>query len=340
MIGAPRLRLLIVSSVGGHLREVLELVPAFGQAELRFILNDRVPVELPGPVATITHAERDLRVAWNLVEVAAILHRWGQGLRPWRPDVVLSTGAGPAVPAALVARALGARVLYVETFAAVERPSLTGRLMAPLADHFLVQWPTLLRHFPAARYAGSVFRPPAEGTAPADPDGSLLVAVGTSARPFDRLLRAVDQLYAEGALDLPGLVQRGPGGYVPRHLPSAPLLPAPELDERIRRARLIVCHAGAGLLGTCLRHGKRPVVLPRLGSQGEHVDDHQLMLSRALGEAGLIRPVPEASALGRVITQALAGGDPATAARLPPSTLHAELTTLLQQIARERGRQV
>lgn len=341
MIGAPRLRLLIVSSVGGHLREALELVPALGRSELHFILNDRVPVELPGPVATIAHAERDLRVAWNLVEVAAILWRWGEpGRRPWRPDVVLSTGAGPAVPAALVARALGARVLYVETFAAVERPSLTGRLMAPLARHFFVQWPALLRSFPAARYAGPVFRPLEDGPAP--DDGSLLVAVGTSDRPFDRLLRAVDRLYAERAIDLPGFVQRGPAGYVPAQLPSAPLVPAPELDERIRRARLVVCHAGAGLLGTCLRHGKRPIVLPRLGSLGEHVDDHQLMLCRALGEAGLIRPIADASALGPAIAAALAERDrPGAPARsLPPGTLHDEIAAILREVARERGRVV
>lgn len=343
MIGAPRLRLLIVSSVGGHLREALELVPALGQAELRFILNDRIPVELPGPVATIAHAERDLRVAWNLFEVAAILWRWGEaGRRPWRPDAVLSTGAGPAVPAALVARALGARVLYVETFAAVERPSLTGRLMAPLAQHFFVQWPALLQNFPAARYAGPVFRPRAPGPAPRDHDGSLLVAVGTSGRPFDRLLRAVDRLYADGAIDLPGFVQRGPTGYVPAHLPSAPLVSAPELDERIRRARLIVCHAGAGLLGTCLRHGQRPIVLPRLARFGEHVDDHQLMLCRALGEAGLIRPIGDPGALGPAIAAALAERDDLGSPRraLPPGTLHDEIAAILRQIARERGRLV
>lgn len=336
--GPGRLRILIVSSVGGHLREVLELLPALGRAELRFILNDpssSVLGELPGPVATISHAERDLRVAWNLVEVAAILARWR-----WRPDVLLSTGAGPAVPAALVAKALGAFVLFVETFAAVDRPSLTGRLMAPLSDHLFVQWPTLLGTLRGATYAGPVFRQ--QPGAEVIDDGSVLVAVGTSDRPFDRLLKAVDRLFADGVLALPGFVQRGPNGYAPSHVPGAPLLPAPELEERIRRARLVICHAGAGLLGTCLRLGKRPVVLPRRGRLGEHVDDHQLMLGRALDEAGLIHLAPDEDALVTAIAAArgAVSGSAPRAAGLPPSTLHDQVEALLRQLATQRGREL
>lgn len=335
--GPGRLRILIVSSVGGHLREALELLPALGRAELRFILNDPASSslgELPGLVATISHAERDLRVAWNLVEVAAVLWRWR-----WRPDVLLSTGAGPVVPAALLARPLGAFVLFIETFAAVDRPSLTGRLMAPLADRLFVQWPTLLTKLRGATCAGPVFRraPDAE----AGDDGSVLVAVGTSDRPFDRLLRAVDRLCGGGALTLPGFVQRGPRGYAPVHLPSAPLLPAPELEERVRRARLVICHAGAGLLGTCLRHGKRPVVLPREGRLGEHVDDHQLMLARALADAGQIHLAADEDALAPAIAAALgSGAGSVQRAGLPPSTLHDEVATLLRQIAARRGREI
>ena len=94
---ARRLRLCVVSSVGGHLREVLELVPSFGAAEVRFIVNDEVNVPLPGPIEQIAHAERDSLVLWNLVEAFESFHRN-------RPDVLLSTGAGPIVPLASVGK--------------------------------------------------------------------------------------------------------------------------------------------------------------------------------------------------------------------------------------------
>lgn len=145
-----RLRVCIVSSVGGHLREVLQLEEVLEDHDVFFILNDETSVPLAGRVYRIAHAERDLRVLWNLVEVLPILLRE-------RPDVVLSTGAGPAVPVALWARLMGAVIIFVETFGAVERPTLTGRIMYHLADHFFYQWEDLRPYYPRGIHVGSIF---------------------------------------------------------------------------------------------------------------------------------------------------------------------------------------
>ena len=116
------MKVALVSSIGGHLAELLELAAAFGDDhELVWILNDRSPVLPEGARAyVISHAERDWRVAWNLVELAAIFSRE-------RPDVVVSTGAGPAVPAALVGRLAGVPYIHVEPSSAV-RSAMTGRM--------------------------------------------------------------------------------------------------------------------------------------------------------------------------------------------------------------------
>ena len=92
-----------------------------------------------------------------------------------RPAVVVTTGAGVAVPFAWVGRLFGARVVYVESLTRIERPSLTYRLIRPIVSRTYVQWPELsrcrarstaapsstgrdLRH---ARDAGLPLRPPA-----------------------------------------------------------------------------------------------------------------------------------------------------------------------------------
>lgn len=144
------MKICVVSSVGGHLREVLQLEPLWRPYEVFFILNDETPVPLPYRSYRIAHAERDLRVLWNLWECARILYRE-------RPAVILSTGAGPAVPAALIGKLLGARIIFIESFACVRTPSLTGRLLYPLADHFFYQWEALRAHFPRGTYAGTIF---------------------------------------------------------------------------------------------------------------------------------------------------------------------------------------
>jgi beta-1,4-N-acetylglucosaminyltransferase len=78
-------------------------------------------------------------------------------LRRVRPLAMVTTGAGVAVPFALVARLLGVRVVYVETLARIDTPSLSYRLSRPFVSRTYVQWPELERSLPAARFCGTVF---------------------------------------------------------------------------------------------------------------------------------------------------------------------------------------
>ena len=68
--------------------------------------------------------------------------------------MILSTGAGPAVPFALVGRLLGIPSVFVETFTRISSPSLTARIMYRLAARFVYQWPALARYFPRGVYGG------------------------------------------------------------------------------------------------------------------------------------------------------------------------------------------
>ena len=144
-------RVALVSSVGGHLTELLCLREAYEQHDHFYVFNDITQFAPPAgtPVYTIAHAERDPRVVSNVFEVLRIF-------RKERPTVMLSTGAGPAVSAAIAAKLLGVRVVYVETVAAVSEPSLTGILMEPLADAYFVQWPELAKGKPE-RWKGNIF---------------------------------------------------------------------------------------------------------------------------------------------------------------------------------------
>jgi len=74
-----------------------------------------------------------------------------------RPDVVISTGAGIVVCFCVFAKLLGAKLIFIESMARVERPTLTARLLYPFSDLFIVQWPDLLKYFPRAKYMGRLF---------------------------------------------------------------------------------------------------------------------------------------------------------------------------------------
>ena len=91
--------------------------------------------------------------------LSALLHAVVLVLRI-RPSLLLCNGPGTCIPIAAVAialRWLGIKyvtVIYVESICRVESLSLSGNLLLPVADHFLVQWPNLVNKYPKARYIG------------------------------------------------------------------------------------------------------------------------------------------------------------------------------------------
>lgn len=140
----------IVSSCGGHLTEARCLMPAYAGLPHFYVLNDKalLPPDMQGRTYFIAHSERDWRFLLNLWEAFRILKRE-------RPTVILSTGAGPAVPFALVGRLLfRTRVVFVETITRTRRPSLTGRIMYRLSHEFFYQWEALRPFFPKGTCGG------------------------------------------------------------------------------------------------------------------------------------------------------------------------------------------
>jgi UDP-N-acetylglucosamine transferase subunit ALG13 len=127
----------------------------------------------------------------------------------------------------------------------------------------------------------------------------ILVTVGTNEARFDRLLRALDAL--PGGEEL--VVQHGPSPVRPAGATCVDFLPFDDLAAEIRRARVVITHAGVGSTIASLLNGKRPVVVPRLAREGEAVDDHQVAFGRRLHHAGLVRFVEDPALLPQAVAE-------------------------------------
>jgi UDP-N-acetylglucosamine:LPS N-acetylglucosamine transferase len=151
---------LLVCSAGGHLLQLLALREVWGTAsrawvtfdksDARALLRDETVVYAFGPtnrsfgVVALRNTVRNLVLAWRVI---------GR----MRPCVMLTTGAGLAVPFAWVGRLRRVRIVYLESFTRIDRPSLSCRLIAPVADRVYGQWPDFAAAVRGARYAGDVF---------------------------------------------------------------------------------------------------------------------------------------------------------------------------------------
>jgi beta-1,4-N-acetylglucosaminyltransferase len=132
-------------SPGGHLAE-LERATAGIRFTDRFdvtFAGGRPPQEAPRRAHLVCHPRRSLlRTLRNVLQSLVIVLRE-------RPQVVISTGADVAVAICILGRLLGARLIFIET-AGELAPTLSGRLVYPFANLFVVQWPDKAAGFPRA----------------------------------------------------------------------------------------------------------------------------------------------------------------------------------------------
>jgi len=147
----------------------------------------------------------------------------------------------------------------------------------------------------------------------------IFVTVGTHQQPFPRLIEALASL--EPA-DL--IVQHGNSPAPEGAREAVPFLPFPDILDRMRAAQAVVSHAGVGSILLARRLGHTPVVVPRQRRYDEHVDDHQVGLTRAFAEVHLVIPVWDVNGL-----KAAVAGVPPLAMSRP-----AKATALQQAVRR------
>lgn len=154
------LRLVVGASAGGHVNELLILLAAahgawpvepaafvttMDIAVKGFAAGDR-PVHVLGEGDRLKPL-RSLAVLWRALRSAWVL----------RPDVIVTTGSMPLALFCLWSRLLGARIVWIDSVAQVEKMSLSGRVVRPFADLSLVQWPEVAARTPGTEYAGELF---------------------------------------------------------------------------------------------------------------------------------------------------------------------------------------
>ena len=288
---APRRKICLAASGGGHVRQLLDLQPVWSEHDYFFVTEDTALGHTLGqdhPTHFVPHfawGQARLGAPFRMLRSAfASLVRSARIILRERPEVLITTGAGAVFPTLLWAKLFGARVVMIESFARFEKPSLFGRIASRFADDIVVQSAKLDGYYPRAH----VFDPLKMLETPIPPKRPLLFATVGATLPFDRLVDSVAQLKAEGAIPEDVLIQTGLGGHRPDGVEVVETLPFDRVQELLREASIVVCHGGTGSLITALRQGCQVIAIPRLSRLGEHYDDHQAEITEAFAARGLV----------------------------------------------------
>jgi len=148
-------KICVVCAHGGHLTEALYLQDAFQGHEVFFITYKGIrSASLDRKYLFDDPGVGYLRVMARLLAYVPALFRI---IKRERPDLILSTGGEIAIPVFYIAKLFGSKAIFVETWTRIHFPTWTGKLVYPVSDLFLVQWPELLKRYgKKAAYVGGI----------------------------------------------------------------------------------------------------------------------------------------------------------------------------------------
>jgi len=148
------MKIAIVCSTGGHLFQLYILKDWWKKYE-RFWVTFRKEDAL-----SMLKEEKKYwayypttRNLWNLIRNTILAWRI---LRKEKPDIIVSTGAGVAVPFFWLGKLFGAKTIFIEVYDRIDSPTLTGKLVYPVTDRFLLQWESQKKFYPKGIVIGEM----------------------------------------------------------------------------------------------------------------------------------------------------------------------------------------
>jgi len=114
---------------------------------------------------------------------------------------------------------------------------------------------------------------------------NIFVSVGNANQSFDRLLNEINKI--ANTTNYNFFIQTGNSNWNNDNIPSIKFMELIDFENRIIESDILILHAGAGSLLTAIKHGKYPILVPRLKLYKEHVDDHQSEFANSIENNGV-----------------------------------------------------
>ncbi len=152
---------LFISSTGGHLDELMQLSPMFKKYDYHIITektksNLLLKKKYKDKIAYLVYGTKDHKLSYpfklfyNCLKSAYLYLKF-------HPDYIITTGTHTAGPMCCIGKILGSKIIYIETFANITTKTATGKLLYHIADHFIVQWPSMKKLYPKAIDGGWIY---------------------------------------------------------------------------------------------------------------------------------------------------------------------------------------
>lgn len=149
------MKICFVGSSGGHLTHLYMLKPFWEDKERFWCTFDKEDAKslLKGEKMYPVYFPSNRSIKALLINTCRAI----KILRKEKPDLIISSGAAPAIPFFVIGKLMGAKTAYIEVFDRIDKPTVSGKMCYPFADKFIVEWEEMKKVYPKAINCGSIF---------------------------------------------------------------------------------------------------------------------------------------------------------------------------------------
>lgn len=154
-------KVLFISSTGGHLNELMQLEPIFNKYEYFIITEkDKSTIDLKNKydkkISYLFYGTRKKFFSYPFIFIANCFKSLFLYVK-LRPKYIVTTGTHTAVPICYIGKFFGSKIIFIESFANKNTKTLSGKMIYPIANLFIVQWEEMLKLYPKAVLGGSIY---------------------------------------------------------------------------------------------------------------------------------------------------------------------------------------
>ena len=154
-------KVLFIASTGGHLNELMQLSPMFNNYNY-YIITEKTKSNISlidkyqRRISFLVYGTKDKKLIYPFKFIYNCLKSLVLYIKI-RPKYIITTGTHTAVPICYIGKLFGSKIIFIETFANSSTKTLSGKLIYPIANLFIVQWENMLKLYPKAIYGGWIY---------------------------------------------------------------------------------------------------------------------------------------------------------------------------------------
>ena len=154
-------KVLFIASTGGHLNELLQLEDMFSSYDYTLVTektksNMYLKEKYGKKVHFLIYGTKYHFLIYPFKFIINCFKSLFLYLK-YRPDYIITTGVHTSVPMCYIGKIFGSRIIYIETFANMVTKTVSGKIVYPISDMFVVQWESMKKLYPKSKFGGWIY---------------------------------------------------------------------------------------------------------------------------------------------------------------------------------------